>query len=161
MNLLSCTLRYLPPWSVLIRQSFYHPQLAYFATCFIKGGANFWKFCQKCHPLSSPRKILKNLAKMSHIYLMPPYKIFWAYRVFWKIWSNGNNALLPPDHAPPTSSPNINMGIWEYIITILCTIAFARFIRIISWVLTMWLISILPLYKAMKRVVFQFLIWKP
>ena len=92
---------------------------------------------------------------------MPPYKIFWTYRVFWKIWSKGNNALLPPDHAPPISSPNINICMWEYVITILCTIAFVRFIRIISWVLTMWLISILPLYKAMKRVVFQFLIWKP
>ena len=91
----------------------------------------------------------------------PAQVFFWTYRVFWKIWSKGNNALLPPDNAPPTSSPNINISMWEYFITILCTTAFVRFIRIISWVLTMWLISILPLYKAMKRVVFQFLIWKP
>ena len=110
---------------------------------------------------SSPQKILKDLAKMSHSYLMLPYKIFWTYRVFWKIWSKGNNALLPPDHATPTSSPNINISMWEYIITILCTIVFVRFIRIISWALTMWLISVLPLYKATKGIVFQFLIWKP
>ena len=160
MNLLSCTLRYLPPRSVLICQSFHHPHLAYFATPLIKGEEISERFVKNVTP-SSPRKILKDLAKMSHSYLMLPYKIFWTYRVFWKFWSKGNNALLPPDHTPPTSSPNINIRMWEYVITILCTIAFVRFIRIISWVLTMWLISTLPLYKAMKRFVFQFLIWKP
>ena len=32
LSLLSCTLRYLPPRSVLICQRFHHPQLTYFAT---------------------------------------------------------------------------------------------------------------------------------
>ena len=97
MNLLSCTLRYLLSRSVLICQSFRHPQLAYFANPLIKGGGNFWKICQNRHPSSSQQKILKDLAK-----------IFWIYRVFWKIWSKGNSAIFTPDHSPPTSSPNIN-----------------------------------------------------
>ena len=159
MNLLSSMLRYLRPSSDLSK--FSSSSAGLFCNPPHKRGRKFQKGLSKMSLLSSPQKILKDLAKMSHSYLMPPYKIFWTYRVFWKIWSKGNNALLPPDHTPPTSSPNINIRMWEYVITILCTIAFVRFIRIISWVLTMWLISILPLYKAMKRVVFQFLIWKP
>ena len=50
--LLSYTLRYLPPRSVLICQSFHHPQLTYFATSLKKGGENFWKVYQKGHPSS-------------------------------------------------------------------------------------------------------------
>ena len=39
--LLSCTLRYLPPRSVLICQSFHHLQLTHLK----KGEGNFWKIC--------------------------------------------------------------------------------------------------------------------
>ena len=73
------------------------------------------------------------------------------YRVFSKIWSKGNNALIPLDQVPPTSSPNISISMWEYATTILYAIVFVRFIRIIYWVLTMWIISILPLYKDIKE----------
>ena len=47
LYLLSCTLRYLPPRSVFICQSFHHTQVTYFATPRKNGGGKFIKVFQK------------------------------------------------------------------------------------------------------------------
>ena len=103
---------------------------------------------------------------MSQSYLMPPSKIFWTYRIFRKIWWKGSNALCPPlrptNHNPNPYShlvPNITSSMWEYAIILLCTILCKIYENFLA--LTIWIIPILPLYISMKRVVFQFLIWKP
>ena len=91
------TKQYLPPRSIPIFKSCHHPQLTYFTNPTHKRGRKtlkgfskrsdtylalalslrekFGKNCQKYHTTTyctSPRNILKDLAKILHSYLMPP-----------------------------------------------------------------------------------------
>ena len=68
------------PRTVLISQSFHHPQLKYFAILLKKEEISE-RFVKKVTPTPLPpprpsRKILKDLAKMPQSYLMSPQKIF-------------------------------------------------------------------------------------
>ena len=73
---------------------------------------------------------------------MLPYKILWTYRIFWKNWWKGNNVLICPDHALHLLSLHNHKYVKVYNYNTSYNTLFVRFIRIISWVLTMWLISI-------------------
>ena len=85
MIILSCTLRDLPPRSVLICQSFHHPKLTL-----------------PLFPRPS-RKILKDLAKMSHSYLIPSCKIFWTFREFFE--KIGPKEIMFTSSSTPTTLP--------------------------------------------------------
>ena len=96
------------PRSVLISQSFHHPQLKYFAILLKKEKISE-RFVKKVTPTPLPpprhsRKILKDLAKMSQSYLSH-HKKYFEHIVFCKIWSKENNAYLSPQTtSPPTPS---------------------------------------------------------
>ena len=79
-------------------------------------------------PPSTPRKIFKDFAKKEIMLSAAP--------------------PLPPRPWNSASFPNITMIMWDYAITILCFWDLSK--RIISWVLTVWFISIFLLYIAMK-----------
>ena len=79
-------------------------------------------------PPSTPRKIFKDFAKKEIMLSAAP--------------------PIPPRPWNSASFPNITMIMWDYAITILCFWDLSK--RIISWVLTVWFISIFLLYIAMK-----------
>ena len=92
LYLLLCTLSYFPPRSVLIFQSFLHPQLTYFATPLKIWGGKFWKVCQK---------------GQLDIDLLPTQ---------WK--RNFEKFVRISDNYHQTTHPPV---MWEHAITILCT----------------------------------------
>ena len=79
-------------------------------------------------PPSTQRKIFKDFAKKEIMLSAAP--------------------PIPPRPWNSASFPNITMIMWDYAITILCFWDLSK--RIISWILTVWFISIFLLYIAMK-----------
>ena len=79
-------------------------------------------------PPSTQRKIFKDFAKKEIMLSAAP--------------------PIPPRPWNSASFPNLTMIMWDYAITILCFWDLSK--RIISWVLTVWFISIFLLYIAMK-----------
>ena len=99
-----------PPRSVLIFQSFHHPQLTYFATPLKKWGGKLWKVCQKRSirywPLALSMKekfwkICKDIRQLPKEY-------------FKKLAEKEIMSSVPQTTHPPV--------IWDYAIAILCTI---------------------------------------
>ena len=122
----------------------------------------FWKIWQNITqlPTESPTwKILKDLVKMSHSYLIHHIKYFEYIEYFEKFGEKEIMSLRPPKPRPPPPPKHNHKYVRICSYNTLYNTLLVRIIRIISWVLTMWLVSFLPLYIAMKRVILQFLVW--
>ena len=102
-------------------------------------------------PQKMGRKILKGLLRRSGRYW--PLALLMREK-FWKIFQNIRplaivyfKKLVEKEITPsvlPVHAPAWYVRVWHYNTS--CNTLFVRFIRIISWVFKLWLISILPRY---------------
>ena len=123
--LLLCTLSYLHPRSVLIFQSFYHPQLTYFATPLKKWGGKFLKGVKKVNQISTPcpfneRKKLKNLSEYQTYSLgyikfavLRLFQFLLTFRLLFSVQKcNITGRVNLVGHDQPLSYPHCRSKLW-------------------------------------------------